>query len=1045
MVDAALISGLLTNLVPLINDEFSLFWSYKKEVQKLSSTLSSISAVLEDAERKRVREKDRQTEDWLLKLKHIVYEVRDIMDECTLKDLRVQIKRRNASSSTRIQVTHSITHPFINTRTRLKIGHKIKDVQEKLDQISYERQRLHLRESIHDMKSSSGRESMSIPTCIQVYGRDEEKTKIVDILVSNESSLVKELSVLPIVGIGGLGKTTLVKMVFDDDEVAMHFDTRIWVCVSEKFDVKLVIKDIIQATNETSLEKLSKKVRDQLKGKRYLIVLDDVWNENEEEWNVLRAILDCGSNGAFVLTTTRKRNVAKLMETIQHVELSSLSDNDCWLLFEERAFMHGTRRTPNFISIGREIVKKCKGVPLIAKTLGSQLGFKNDEKEWCRIRDNEISQNEEFILPILRKSYYDLPYHLRRCFAYCAVFPKGTKIEKERLIQMWIAHGLIPINENQEAEDVGNTIWNELCWRSFFQDETETFYWFGFHTTCRMHDLMHDLAQSIMKDECYTMDGKSSRRIFRQEIRHLTLTVKEFGKEKTEFLKEMRGLQSIILHPANIGFLNVSKEILGVLKKLSSLRVFEVYCDAETLDLRYVGCLKQLRYLNLSGSEITTLPNSICDLSNLQTLNLNNCFYLESLPRNTKDLVNLRHLYLKDCIRLQYMPQGMRQLIHLKTLSLFVIGKENDHCQLDELKELNIRGYLRIKNLGRVTNASIARGRTSFASQKSSINMLELQWEDNDEDDDKKKNRHEETGEALEVPTTSLKILKMRGYTGLNLPKWVRKSSDYLTHLEFYKLENVKHIFPINNSVSRNDNGMIVFPLLEEFAIHHMRNLRELVAPPYSTRAFPRLSMLEISYCPNLRNLPQHLKDLTVVGECSNDLLYNISNLSGLTDLHLSNLEARNILFQETMLFGNINETQGGRSSFQSLRHMKIEYCSKLSCLFDDGMMMSLPLLQTLSISDCQNLTSLSRKKIISGVTNLASLTTLHIERCPAMKMLLTEFGNLNSLQYLYIASCPKLVSSEEAIDVVALLTSLKVRLGRHNFHVEFLFDEDLA
>ncbi|XP_047337991.1 putative disease resistance protein RGA4 [Impatiens glandulifera] len=359
MVDAALISGLLSNLAPL-KDEFSLFLSFKKEVQKLSSTLSAINALLEDAERKNMREKDKQTEDWLRKLKDVAYEVRDIMDECSFEDLRLQVKRLNASSSTRSQVTNSITNPFSNTWMRLKIGHKIKDVQDKLDQISSERQKLQLNVSIPDSNmdkfTNSWRETMSLSSSRKVYGRDEEKKQIIDILLNNSTS--STVSVLPIVGIGGLGKTTFVQMVFNDEEVSKHFDTKIWVCVSDEFDIKLVIKAIITEKEEDRLEELQKK--------------------------------NCGSNGSFVLTTTRKRNVAEIMETIQHFELSSLSENDCWLLFEERAFMYKIPKAPNFIDIGREIARRCKGVPLVAKILGSQLGFSGDEEEWCRIRDRNI-------------------------------------------------------------------------------------------------------------------------------------------------------------------------------------------------------------------------------------------------------------------------------------------------------------------------------------------------------------------------------------------------------------------------------------------------------------------------------------------------------------------------------------------------------------------------------------------------------------------------------------------------------------------------------
>ncbi|XP_047339461.1 putative disease resistance protein RGA4 [Impatiens glandulifera] len=648
---ATLISGLISNLVPLIKDEFKLIYGFDDEVEKLLGTLSAINATLEDAEIKNEWKKDKQTEDWLRKLKGMAYEVRDIMDECTFEDLRLQVKRLNpSSSSTKKKVTNCISHPFSNTRSRRKIGKKIKDVQEKLEKIHLERKNLQLHErAIHDSKikedkfTSSWRETMSLSSS-KVYGRDEEKKQIIDILLnkSNVGVATEQLSVLPIVGIGGLGKTTFAQMVFNDEEVSKHFDTKIWVCVSDEFDIKLVIKAIIGANNESSLEILKDSIQNKLRGKIYLIVLDDVWNENVCAWDQLRSVLDCGANGSFVLTTTRKRRVAEIMKTIPDFELPALSYDDCWLLFKERAFESGKSKDPNFVNIGKQITRRCNGVPLVAKTLGSHLGFCDDEKEWHRIRDSEIweiSENEEDLMPILRLSYYDLSYQLRRCFAFCAIFPKDTKIEKERLIKLWIAHGLIAPVTNQEVEDVGNRIWKELCWRSFFQDEKENTYWDGtVYTTCitcMMHDLMHDLSQSVMKDECYTMNAKKSSDGLEREIRHVTLMVDQLDQTSVNTsicsLKKIGGLQSMFLYD-ECG--NVTKEILSDLKEyFLSLRVLEVRHCMQYQDLSYVSRLKHLRFLDISNSEITTLPDSICDLFHLQTLKLIKCYMLESLPK----------------------------------------------------------------------------------------------------------------------------------------------------------------------------------------------------------------------------------------------------------------------------------------------------------------------------------------------------------------------------------------------------------------------------
>ncbi|XP_047339594.1 putative disease resistance protein RGA1 [Impatiens glandulifera] len=460
---------------------------------------------------------------------------------------------------------------------------------------------------------------------------------------------------------------------------------------------------------------------------------------------------------------------------------------------------------------------------------------------------------------------------------------------------------------------------------------------------------------------------------------------------------------------------------LSVLKELLTLRVLKLRCNSkyQYLRLEYVGCLKHLRYLDISGNDqITTLPDSICDLLNLQTLKLNRCSKLESLPRNTKDLISLRHIYLEDCNGIKSMPRGMGQLKHLKTLSLFVISKKERYCQLDELKELDIGGSLKLKNLGRVSDTSMKRG-ISMA-RKTNINELELEWksEDGDDDNESKRIRDEKIGEALEVSTARLKILKMSGYKGENFPKW----------LELKGLDNV------NTIASSNDgNEMIVlFPLLEELEIGRMKNLRDLVSLScWSTGAFPNLSSLRIFKCPKLGALPPHLKtlkDVTVQGECSDELLYSISNLSALTHLHLWSITERSVLFGAgymALMFDDEAQLGGGgvRSTFQSLQSLTIQICMKLRRLFDEGMISN--------ISGCQN------KHFIN------SLTELSIGYCPELMISVEEFVenlniNNNSLQRLYISDCPKLVSSEEADDFIALLHSLRTRLGREKFRVIF-------
>jgi hypothetical protein len=214
----------------------------------------------------------------------------------------------------------------------------------------------------------------------QVYGRNEDKDKIVDFLVDDAYAL-EDLSVYPIVGLGGLGKTTLAQLIFNHERVVNHFELRIWVCVSEDFSLKRMTKAIIEsasghACEDLDLEPLQRKLLDFLQRKRFLLVLDDVWDDDQENWQRLKAVLACGGKGASVLVTTRLPKVAATVGTISSHDLSILSDNDCWELFKQRAFGPNEEEHAELVVIGKEIVKKCGGVPLAAIALGSLLRFK---------------------------------------------------------------------------------------------------------------------------------------------------------------------------------------------------------------------------------------------------------------------------------------------------------------------------------------------------------------------------------------------------------------------------------------------------------------------------------------------------------------------------------------------------------------------------------------------------------------------------------------------------------------------------------------------
>ncbi|XP_028116203.1 putative disease resistance protein RGA3 [Camellia sinensis] len=611
----------LKNLNSLIQNEVGLLCGVNKEMKKLSSTLFTIQAVLEDAEQKQLQ--DKAIQNWLKELNDAAYEADDILDECATEALRCELKGQGYGSlrlflsplymyklrpsyqkswaqfqEYRLTIMGSV--PGVpNVLFRHRIGNRIKEITQKLDAIATNRSKFHLTEGVvvvTRVEYNASRETSSIITEPQLYGRDEDKEKIVKFLVKDVYDS-EDVSVYPILGIGGLGKTTLAQMAFNDERVKPHFDSKIWVYVSQDFDVKRVIKATIESANEKAceavdLDSLQRKLRDMLNGKRYLIVLDDVWDEDPDKWDAFKYSLACGSKGASVIVTTRVDKVASIMGTISPHRLSVLSKEDCWLLFRQRAFGLGNEERPKVVAIGKEIVKKCGGVPLAAKALGGLMRFKREEKEWLHVKESKfwnLPQDKNSILPALRLSYSYLPLESRQCFAYCAIFPKGSQIQKRDLIRLWMANGYISCKGGWEPEDIGDQIWNELCLIFFFQEAKN----YSSGICFKMHDLVHDLAQSIMKDECEMIEFNSSSNISNEKVHHVTLVLGRGDNFNYTFHKVV-SLRTLRLQRSNWLFLD--DLFLCDFRMFGSLRAFDAPARVAELPPS-IGNAKHLRIL----------------------------------------------------------------------------------------------------------------------------------------------------------------------------------------------------------------------------------------------------------------------------------------------------------------------------------------------------------------------------------------------------------------------------------------------------------------
>ncbi|KAG1338885.1 putative disease resistance protein RGA3 [Cocos nucifera] len=443
MIASQIVTAMIGKLGCRISEEFGLLRRFKDDLEDLRSSLTAIRAVLQDAEERSA--KDEALRDWLKKLKDVAYDVDDLLDEFdTDSAQRKKVK----------MVCRFFSHFNPLTFGCMMMVHKMKCLIERLDKIVEEKNKFHL-SAPNRWPEIEKRDTFSMVDESRTVGRDGDKGKIMKLLL--DTTTEEDVSVIPIVGMGGLGKTTLAQLVFND--------RRINNATKEKCDIN-------------NLESIASCLARVFTERRYLLVLGDCWNENQDEWEKLKLLLKDGKRGSKIIVTTRSKKVAMIMKTVEPFHLQGLSIDDCWELFKWKTFEKGEEdKYPNLVIIGMEIVKKCGGVPLAANALGSLMRFKRMEDAWLAVKNSEIwkLEQEDTILPSLRLSYTQMPSPLKQCFAYCSIFPKHFEIGKEKLIKQWIALGFIRSREGQSwpLEDKGNEYFNHLLWMSFLQEVEE--------------------------------------------------------------------------------------------------------------------------------------------------------------------------------------------------------------------------------------------------------------------------------------------------------------------------------------------------------------------------------------------------------------------------------------------------------------------------------------------------------------------------------------------------------------------------------------------
>ncbi|KAL9156948.1 hypothetical protein ABFS82_09G113900 [Erythranthe guttata] len=938
----AIISVVLNRLAALMQEQIrshvNLVRGVEKEVESLSEELNTVKNVLEDAEKKGC--KDKSVKDWLTRLENTSYEMDDVLDEWNYSILKFQIEQSDDFVPPKKKVWSFIPTScmcFKNVFIRHDIALKIKEVKARLDLILAEKDRYGfvISQPIDHSHESWRVQSTSLVDLEEICGRELETENLVSkLLVEGGSGKELGIHVVSVVGAGGLGKTTLAKLAYNDIRVKVCFGLKIWICVSDTFDQVGIANEIIEGTGGSKpktdqLEMVLQCLKETISGKKFLLVLDDVWTEDDTKWEPLKNALKCGGAGSKILVTTRNERVAIMMGTVKNEihYLGYLSHEKCWLVLCRIALSRKNKEEcENFENIGKEIAKKCKGLPLAAKTLGSLLRFKNTLEEWTNILDSEVWELEKVKLDLfshLLLSYNELSPALKRCFSYCAVFPKDTKINVESLITKWMAMGYLGSNENNVGDWKlrGREYFNKLAMCSLFQEfEKCPGHDYEHIKSFKMHDIIHDFAQFLRKNGGGLMKKISCQRCSPLLVSH----VKEYrslfhyknfrNPHLCDCLTSVRLLslrycglhfipkeieKLIHLRWLDLGSNEFPDEDLKSICKLYSLQFLWVdHC--EVLEIPHeIGNLIHLKHLDLSWNKLQKeLPESLCGLIELESLNVYSCGYLIGLPKGIHRLKNLKHLYNDVTRSVREIPQGLAQLTNLVTVSrLYCEGR--DGSKLGWLKNLNrLSGSLKLRieiSSGDPEEEAVVVEDAREAELRKKMHIQELQisfcgsiregrdqsvWMD--------------IINALE-PHPNLKNLCIWDYKGSRLPGWIESPLNQLRSIFLDGCEYISSLpalgkLPCLESFVMQSNCRLQF-IGREFLGIETRGDQNVEASStetvsINTIGFPKLQELAICDCSEWKEWEDITREIFFVAitlmPCLTKLA--IRNCDGLTD-----------------------------------------------------------------------------------------------------------------------------------------------------------------
>ncbi|KAH0747045.1 hypothetical protein KY285_008702 [Solanum tuberosum] len=1082
-------------------DLLKMFKRDKRDVRllkKLRMTLLGLQAVLSDAENKKAS--NPYVSQWLSELQDAVDGAENLIEEVNYEVLRLKVEgqHQNLGETSNPQV--SDRNLCLSDDFFINIKEKLEENNETLEELQKEIGFLDLTKYLDSSKQETREFSTSVVVESEIFGRQNEIEELIDRLLSEDG---KNLTVVPVVGMGGVGKTTLAKSVYNDEKVKKHFGLKAWICVSEPYDAVRITKELLQEIGlkvDNNLNQLQVKLKESLKGKKFLIVLDDVWNDNYKEWDDLRNLFVKGDVGSKIIVTTRKESVALMMGS-GAINVGTLSSEVSWDLFKRHSFENrDPEEHPELEEVGIQIAHKCKGLPLALKALAGILRSKSEVDEWRDILRSEIWElpsHSNGILPALMLSYNDLHPHLKRCFAFCAIYPKDYLFCKKQVIHLWIANGLV------QQFHSANQYFLELRSRSLFEKVRESSEWNP--GKFLMHDLVNDLAQIASSNLCMRLEDIEASHILEQS-RHMSYSMGQGDFEKLKPLYKLEQLRTLL--PINIqqNSCRLSQRVLhDILPKLTSLRALSLsqYENEELPNDLFIK-LKHLRFLDLSWTKIKKLPDSICLLYNLETLLLSNCSYLEELPLQMEKLINLRHLDIRKVHFRTSLHLSKLKSLHVLVGAKFLLSGRGG-LRMEDLGELhNLYGPLSILGLQHVVDR-----RESLKAnmrEKEHVETLSLVWSGSIADNSQ---TEREILDELQ-PNTNIKELRITGYRGTKFPNWLADHSFHklievslsyckdcdslpslgqLPCLKFLTIRGMHQITEVSEEFYGSLSSTKPFNSVEKLEFAEMPEWKQWHV--LGKGEFPVLEELRLTGCPKLiGKLPENLSSLTrlIISNCPELSLETPIRLSNLKEIQVAGCPKVGVLFDDAQLF--TSQLEGKKQIVElciincksvtslpisilpsTLKRIRISFCGELkleasmNAMFLEELSLEecdspelVPRARNLSVRSCNNLT---RFLIPTGTETLSirdcdnleilsvacgtQMTSLHIYNCEKLKSLPEHMQQLlPSLKELTLYRCPNIESFPEGglpfnLQQLWISCCKKLVNGRKEWHLQRL------